>query len=155
MKSLKIQAGRSFGEAQVAVQQIRRERDGELIARRKYFCMRLASGCLRPGGDWSEDARNWRLRQTIGRRRAEETKPDRYTPQKPGPEARLLCWRRGRGNWIAVRFRRRNAGVERRAFRRFGRGAIEFGECRSVPKRPIGFVTACKLSVSADTASPA
>jgi hypothetical protein len=48
-------------EAEVAAHQIRRERDGELIARRKYFCMRPASGCLRPGGDWREDAHNWRL----------------------------------------------------------------------------------------------
>jgi len=39
----------------------------------------------------------------LGRRRAEETKPDRYTPQKPGLKARLLCWRRGRGSWIAMR----------------------------------------------------
>src|SRR4030095_15742012 len=30
-------------EAEVAAHQIRRERDGELIARRKYFCMRPAS----------------------------------------------------------------------------------------------------------------
>ena len=38
---------------------------GEFIIARKYFCMRLASGCLRPGGDWREDVGNWRLVQTI------------------------------------------------------------------------------------------
>jgi len=49
---------------------------------------------------------------------------------------------------------RRHDCVEYRAFRRFGRGAIEFGGCRSVPKRPISFVTACNLTGSADTPSP-
>src|SRR5262249_43023021 len=87
----------------------------------------LASGCLRPGGDWREDARNWRLNWTIGRRRAEETKPDRYTPQKPGPETRLLCLRRGRGNWIAVGLWTTRANCNRNRNRgegRFGRGAM-------------------------------
>ena len=110
----------------LSLQRSRREYR-ESITRRKYFCMRLASGCLRPGGDWREDAPNWRLSWTIGRRGAEETKPDRYTPQKPGPEARLLFLRRERGNWIAVRLwttrancnRNRNIGEGR-----FGRGAM-------------------------------
>jgi len=65
-----------------------RERAGESVTRRKYCCMRLATECLRPVGHWREDARNWRLRH-IGRRRAEETKPDRYTPQRPGVNERL------------------------------------------------------------------
>ncbi len=52
-----------------------------------------------------------------------------------------------------VQLSRRHDCVEYRAFRRFGCVAIESGERRSVPKRPIGFVTACKLTGSADTPS--
>jgi len=57
------------------------ERDGESLTRRKYFCMRLASGCLRPAETGAK------MRATGGefdnqrRRRAEETMPHRYTPQ--------------------------------------------------------------------------
>ena len=40
---------------------------------------------MRTTGGWS----------ATGRRRAEETKPDRYTPQKPGFRTRLLCLWRG------------------------------------------------------------
>jgi len=67
-------------EAEVAAHQVRREWAGEFIIAMKYFCIRLASGCLRPAetgakirttGGWS----------ATGRRRAEETKPNRYTPQ--------------------------------------------------------------------------
>jgi hypothetical protein len=58
------------------------ERDGESLTRRKYFCIRLASGGLRPGGDWREDARNWRLSQTACRRRAEETKLKKFRTSK-------------------------------------------------------------------------
>ena len=54
-------------EADNAAHMYRRERDGELIMRRKYFCMRLVSGCLRPALDCRENARNWRPRQTAGR----------------------------------------------------------------------------------------
>jgi len=67
MLTLKIeQRRRILGfEAEVAVHQIRREWAGDFIIAGKYFCMRLASGRLRPGGDWREDACNWRLWQTI------------------------------------------------------------------------------------------
>jgi hypothetical protein len=49
-------------------------------------------------------------------------------------------------------------GVECRAFRRFGCGACpetpHGWEGSRVPKHPAGFVTACKLTCSADTPSP-
>jgi hypothetical protein len=60
------------------------ERDGESLTRRKYFCMRLASGCLRPAETGAKMRATGGLDRQSGLRRAEETKPDRYTPQKPG-----------------------------------------------------------------------
>ena len=52
----------------------------------------LSSRCLRPPGTGAKMRATGGLGRQSGRRRAEETKPDMYTPQKPGPEARLLCW---------------------------------------------------------------
>jgi hypothetical protein len=69
-------------EADNASHIYRRERDGELITRRKYFFVAYCVEMFASAWDWREDARNWRLSQTACRRRSEETKLKKFRISK-------------------------------------------------------------------------